>query len=352
MNSAYMSQDFNFTGQISSWGTGIRNQNEWNANAGIRYIPQFNFNYSQADNVMFNTEVLFNIYYETDFHSRENSFKTYRAILRYTTEQSETQIGLQKINFGSAQLLRPLMWFDRVDPRDPLKLTEGVYALRYKYSFLNNSTLWFWCLYGNDENTGYELLPSETSTPELGGRIQVPFLSGEIAATFHNRKVNASLYYYRENRYALDGRWDIGIGVWFESVFQQNFSNLTNYKWNRMITIGADYTIPEGGGYYIVAEHLVTTFSKLFWDTDQSRQISAVMITHSLGVFDNITLQEYYDWNNKNLYQYLQFQRTYDDLSIYFSLFHYPENGGTLFLNGKTSLLSGYGFQLMLIYNY
>ena len=346
------SQGFNFKGQLSSWGTGIRSQDEWNENSGIRYVPQFNYSYLMGKNDLLNAEVLFNTYYQTNFLSSDYAFKYYRTILRYTTGQTETQVGLQKINFGPAQLLRPLMWFDRVDPRDPLKLTDGVYALRYKYSFLDNSLLWLWCLYGNIDNKGYELLPTVKNTPEFGGRIQLPAAAGEIAATFHTRKVDAMLYYYRENRYALDGRWDIDVGVWFESSWQQNISFMPINKWNSMNTIGADYTIPAGGGIYVLAEHMVTTVSNSFWNFDQNRQISAMMITYSFGVLNNIMLQEYYDWHNKNLYQYFRFQRTYNNFIINFSLFHYPENGGNLFLNGQTSIFSGYGFQLMLIFNY
>ena len=346
------SQGFNFKGQLSSWGTGIRSQDEWNENSGIRYVPQFNYSYLMGKNDLLNAEVLFNTYYQTNFLSSDYAFKYYRTILRYTTGQTETQVGLQKINFGPAQLLRPLMWFDRVDPRDPLKLTDGVYALRYKYSFLDNSLLWLWCLYGNIDNKGYELLPTVKNTPEFGGRIQLPAAAGEIAATFHTRKVDAMLYYYRENRYALDGRWDIGIGIWFESAWQQNISFMPIYKWNNMTTIGTDYTIPEGSGIYILAEHMVTTVSNSFWNADQNRQISAMMITYSIGVLNNIMLQEYYDWHNRNLYQYFQFQRTYDNFIINLALFHYPEKGGSLFLNGQTSFLSGYGLQLMLIFNY
>jgi len=346
------SQGFQFNGQISSWGIGFRYHNEWDGKFGIRYIPQFNYNYIVNQNDVINAEVLFNTYYETDFNSSEKKIDPYRAILRYSTTQSEFQFGLQKINFGSAQLLRPLMWFDRIDPRDPLKITDGVYALRYKYSFLNNSVFWLWILYGNNDTKGFELLPTEKENPEFGARIQLPFLEGEIGATFHSRRVDATIYNYRENRYALDGRWDIGIGIWFESVLQHSISKLTNYKWNRMTTIGADYTIPEGNGIYILAEHMTTAFSKSFWDTDLSRQISAMMITHSISVIDNLILQEFYDWDNKNLYQYFQFQRTYDKFIINFALFHYPEDGEKIFLNGRYSLLSGYGSQLMLIFNY
>jgi len=53
--------------------------------------------------------------------------------IRLSTKQFELRAGLQKINFGSATLLRPLMWFDKIDPRDPLQLTDGVYALLARY---------------------------------------------------------------------------------------------------------------------------------------------------------------------------------------------------------------------------
>lgn len=51
---------------------------------------------------------------------------------------SELRLGLQKINFGSAQLFRPLMWFDKMDPRDPLQMTDGVWGALYRYYFRNN----------------------------------------------------------------------------------------------------------------------------------------------------------------------------------------------------------------------
>ena len=346
------SQGFNFNGQISSWGSKVRVHNEWNGYFGMRYIPHLNYSILLNENDVLNSELLFNTYYETNFKSGNHNFKTYRAILRYSSTQSEIQIGLQKIEFGPARLLRSLMWFDRVDPRDPLNLTDGVYALRYKYSFLDNSMLWFWCLFGNTDNTGYEILATAKNAPEFGGRLQMPLLSGEIAATFHTRKVDAMVYDYSENRYALDGHWDAGIGLWFEAVFQQSISDLVAYKWNRMTTLGTDYTIPEGSGIYVMAEHMNITFSESFWETDQSWNISAMMITYSPDLLDNLTLQEYYDWRNKNIYHYFQVKRTYDNFFINLSLFHYPEDGRSIFFNGNSSLLSGYGLQLMLIYNY
>ena len=69
--------------------------------------------------------------------------------MRYSSDQFELRLGLQKINFGSASMLRPLMWFDQMDPRDPLHLTDGVWGLLARYYFLNNANIWLWGLYGN-----------------------------------------------------------------------------------------------------------------------------------------------------------------------------------------------------------
>lgn len=56
----------------------------------------------------------------------EGAIDPYRLWLRLSSRQFEARLGLQKINFGSAALFRPLMWFDRIDPRDPLQLSEGI----------------------------------------------------------------------------------------------------------------------------------------------------------------------------------------------------------------------------------
>jgi hypothetical protein len=345
-------QDFQFHGQISGWGTGTRTDSVWNKNLGLRYFPQLNYSYSIDEDNLINGEILLNTYYTTDFKSDDYNLKLYRAILRYTSTQSEIQLGLQKINFGPAQLLRTLMWFDRVDPRDPLKLTDGVYGLRYKYSFLNNSILWLWGLYDNNQPKGFEIYPTAKKTPEFGGRYQFQVPLGEAAATVHTRMVDAGLLNYRENRYALDGRWDIGIGVWFESELQQSESNRLPYSWNKMLTVGGDYTFGIGNGIYFLAEHITAITSAKTWGDDIDKKISAVMASYPSGTLDYFALQIYYDWQGKNIYQYYLWQRTYDNLIINIALFHYPENGAGLFISSGTAPSTGYGLQLMLIYNY
>ncbi|MBV5343660.1 hypothetical protein JZU68_08690, partial [bacterium] len=113
-----------------------------------------------------------------------------------------------------------------MDVRDPLQLTNGVYGVLGKYFFENNANLWLWGLIGNENRKGWELFGTEKWKPEVGGRIELPMPKGEMALTTHYRKVHAvnmlssAWNDYRllnENRIGLDGKWDVGVGLWFES---------------------------------------------------------------------------------------------------------------------------------------
>jgi len=230
-------------GQLSTQLTRRYSDDEWLVNAGIQYIPQLRLSQTISSVNIFDLELSYHSFVHTDQKVSRDNLKLYRFNARYATEQSETQVGLQKINFGPAQLLRSLRWFDRLDPRDPTKITEGVYGLRYRYNFLNNANIWLWGLYGNDETKGYEITPTASKKPEFGGRFQAPVPMGEMAMTFHSRQVEntESDRIFRENRFALDGRWDVFIGAWFEAVVQhQDIASPSNYT--KMLTLGLDYT--------------------------------------------------------------------------------------------------------------
>jgi hypothetical protein len=128
-----------FKGQLSAY-THYNPTNELQLWTGGRYIPQLNYIINLPQKNLIDFEASANIYgnvgmepfsqFETD-----GNLKPYRAWARYSGKQFELRMGLQKINFGSAMMLRPLMWFDQVDPRDPLQLTDGVWGLLGKVLF-------------------------------------------------------------------------------------------------------------------------------------------------------------------------------------------------------------------------
>ncbi len=103
-------QGFDVKGQLSSWGTAADQHGEWNGNYGIRYIPQFNYGYSPDDRSLINAEVLANAYYGTDFHTETHALTLSRAILRYTTPQTETQLVIDDIYKSLSTTIRfPLL---------------------------------------------------------------------------------------------------------------------------------------------------------------------------------------------------------------------------------------------------
>jgi len=345
--------EFDMRGQLSTQLTRRYSDDEWLVNAGIQYIPQLRLSQAISSANIFDLVLSYHSSVHTDQKVSRDNLKLYRFNARYATEQSETQIGLQKFNFGPAQLLRSLRWFDRLDPRDPMKITEGVYGLRYRYNFLNNANIWLWGLYGNDETKGYEITPTATKKPEFGGRFQSPVPLGEMAVTFHSRQAEntESDRIFRENRFALDGRWDIFVGAWFEAVVQHQ-DIASPYNYTKMLTLGLDYTFGIGNGLYFVTEHMINRYTDELIGyndiSDQDIQMSAIMLNYPLTFFDNLMLIGFYSWETKDFYQYWGWQRTYDSLVVNVSVFNYPESP----LMGANSFGAGYGVQLMFIYNH
>ncbi|MDD2637102.1 MAG: hypothetical protein PHW82_16550, partial [Bacteroidales bacterium] len=128
---------FEFDGQASAY-TSYSPDNELDWFVGCRYLPELNYEYNFKNKSMLDFEVSANVYGSVLFHTFD-SLKTdgdinpYRLWGRYSGKQYEIRVGLQKIDFGTAMMLRSLQWFDEIDPRDPLKFTTGVYAALGRY---------------------------------------------------------------------------------------------------------------------------------------------------------------------------------------------------------------------------
>ena len=348
---------YDLSGQLSVWTMETRDRGSWWNNSGLRYIPQLSVKMPLSEESFVDLEVSADSYvaHLSGDEDRDPEAELYRLKLRYARPQMEARIGLQKINFGPAYLLRPLRWFDQVDPRDPLQLTQGVWGLRLRYDAMNNASLWLWALYGNDDPKGYEVVATSPDAPEAGFRYQHPVPHGEAAVTFHTRRVDAPIPNAEESmeyRLGLDGRWDVGVGIWFESALQHQDGSDLPYPWQKMITVGMDYTLGVGNGLHVLGEHMDTAFSEEALQWDEDFQVSAVSLSYSLGFFDSLMAIGYYAWDTKEHYLYLGWQRTYDDLIIQLSGFHYPESSESEAGMAQSALGAGYGAQLMLIYDH
>ncbi|MFA8342351.1 MAG: hypothetical protein ACEPO8_05200 [Rhodothermaceae bacterium] len=347
-----LAQNFEFEGQISLWGTIYNQSNDYQLNGGTRFIPGIRFTKDFESGDFIDLHISANTFLyktETDFFSEAD---LYRFKVRYATEQSELRLGLQKINFGPAKILRSLQWFDTVDPTDPIKITEGVYGLRYKYNFLNNSEIWLWVLYGNDKLKGKEFLVSDKKEPEFGGRISLPLFDGELAGTFHSRTVSFHNTKLNEKRFALDGRWEVEAGIWFESVFTKLEDNLLFPSWQNNFTIGSDYTFNIGNGLVVTGEHYVFSMTDKFFGRGKTSRTTALSAAYPLGLVDNFSLFVFYQWESDKLYQTFQWNRVYDSFILNFNFYNYPETALLAEQNSENNTRAGYGFQFMIIYNF
>ncbi len=360
------SQTITWHGQLSGWLTGNQGKSLI-SQAGFRYIPDVFIEKTLNSYLLGDAEISLNTFATGNFNGWERlgtkgKFKPYRLWARFAGNQFEARIGLQKINFGSATLFRPLMWFDRIDPRDPLKLTDGVYGMLLRYYFHNNANIWLWGLYDNNDIKGWETAPTEDNGFEFGGRLQLPMLTGEAGMSFHHRKADFSQLpslasvvdkkIVDENRFALDGKWDVEIGLWFEGSIIQRDTDMPLFKYQRMWTIGADYTFGIGNGLNVLTEFFNSENSAKIFEAGDGIQFTGSAINYPIGLLDQVSGIYYYDWTNHDNYVLLNWQRTYDNWLFYIIGFINPE---TVHLNQTqtgSNAFSGKGFQIMVVFNH
>jgi hypothetical protein len=361
-----LSWTFGHRGLLSGWSV-VSFQKASKPRLGLRYIPEFSLASQLSESTMLDSELSVHafgtgIFEEIDSVQTDGDIKPYRLWLRFSSSQFEARIGLQKINFGSATLLRPLMWFDSVDPRDPLQLTDGVYGLLLRYYFVNNTNIWLWGLYGSEKTKGWEAIPTQEDSVEYGGRLQIPLFTGEMAVTHHHRRADIGkssvfillpgTHISPENRYALDGKWDIGIGIWFEAAWVHQQNDLLPAPWQRALNVGLDYTFDIGNGLNILGEHFSLASTQEAFGSGKDISFSAFLLRYPFGLLDEITGIFYYDWENDEFYRFLIWQRTYDKWRINVIGFWNPEDFRVYPTPSRDNPFAGKGFQVMIIFNY
>jgi hypothetical protein len=353
-----------FKGQLSAW-TLYNGGLDLPIYMGGRYIPQLNYEVKLPNDKQIDFEASANISGNFGFNpfdtiSSYGTIKPYRLWGRYSTRQLEVRVGLQKINFGSAHLLRPLMWFDEVDPRDPLNLTDGVWGVLARYYFLNNANLWLWSLYGTEDPRGWDFAGTNQGIPEFGGRFQSPIPAGEAALSYHyrvsdTRGVNAALPEYAkvgENRIGFDARFDLVVGAWLEASWINSNEDLGVFTNQELINIGVDYTFGVGSGLYVIFEQLLVAYDQKAFQFQNTTNFSLASISYPIGIFDNISGIIYYDWDNNNIYNFINWERTFRHLTMYLMAYWNPEDYRIPTQESTQNLYAGRGIQLMLVFNH
>ena len=353
-----------FKGQASAWAL-YGPDNDLQVWAGVRYIPQLNYSIPLAEKSLVDFEMSANISGMAGFNPFDTGqvsgeIKPYRIWARYSTSQFELRAGLQKINFGSASMLRPLMWFDRIDPRDPLQLTDGVWGLLGRYYFLNNANIWLWGLIGNEKPKTWEIGGTKKWFPEFGGRFQAPVPKGEAALSYHfrmadTRGLDTSFAAYpevAENRIGIDGKWDLGIGLWIEGCWISKNKNAGSFTNQEILNGGIDYTFGIGNGLNLILEQLVVSNDEKPFEFSHTLTFTGLSLSYPLGISDNLGIIIFYDWTHDAFYNFVNWHKQFNRISLYLMAFWNPEEYLIPQQGDSQNLFAGKGLQLMVVWNH
>lgn len=356
--------EFNFNGQAAS----LINLNHASTPCllgGARYLPRINIEKPLKEERIIDAELSANIYgssglYSWDSLSASGRIKPYRIWIRFSTDQLETRIGLQKLNFGSSIMLRPLMWFDQMDLRDPLQLTDGVWGILSRYYFLDNTNIWLWMLYGNKNSRGWDIIPSNKNIPEVGGRIQVPVPGGEAAVTYHHRIADSrnipaimpGFEKIPEEKFGFDAKWDLLVGIWLEGSFTHRRKDLGLITNQLIMNLGVDYTFSAGNGVNVAYEQLVMTNSEDPFALNDPVNFSLVSVSYPIGLLDKISSILYYNWKDNEIYSFINWQRQFDNFIIYLMAYYNPDISRYSAQAFSQNIFAGKGIQMMFVYNH
>ena len=291
------SQSYSIKGQL--WATGVSVENQPNIMSQLGYIPTISAYNKLSHDSMVDLEWAYR--FDRSFKGdspEEHHEKLYRGWLRYSNQIIEARFGLQKVSFGPAQVLRPLAWFDTIDPEDPTDQTDGVEAFRLRFFPSNSLALWTW------------IMKSESDTLSYGGRGEVSTSLGEWGFTLHQTPDESN------TQIGIDFRYDGFLGCWFEGAGSLSESQNISEDRYALITLGADYTFPIGTGLLIMSETLRIQEWSSKTDASSNRTISAFIAGLPIGMFHNIMLITKLDWDQNNTYNYLRWSSTYDHFSI------------------------------------
>jgi hypothetical protein len=359
----YSQSNWEFQGQVSAISS-YSPDNTLDFFGGARYLPQLTVDIQLDTTHRLYLEAAGNVSGSILFHPFNSSITTgdvnpYRLWARYTGRQFELRVGLQKIDFGSSTLLRPLQWFNQIDPRDPLQLTNGVYGALGRYYFLNNANIWLWVLYGNEKVRGFDFIQTNKSIPEFGGRLQYPVPKGELAISYHHRSADSNDqpigYRYdkiSENRIAIDGKWDLGVGLWFEATYSHKAKELGPLTNQTLFNIGTDYTFGIGNGLNVILENLLISYDEKALAFDNTVNITAMTAAYPLSFFDNISAIFYYNWKADNLTLFLNYAHQFNEVTGYLMAYYNPSDQVGIQRNDLFNNFSGPGIRLMFVYNH
>jgi hypothetical protein len=155
-----------------------------------------------------------------------------------------------------------------------------------------------------------------------------------------------------ENRVGIDGKWDLGIGLWFEGSWTGKGKNLGKYTNNEIVNIGTDYTFGLGNGLNIIVEQLMTSYDEKAFSFSNVLSFTCLSASYPVGLFNNISAIVFYEWENNSLYNFINWRLQLDKISLYLMAYWNPEKYNIPVQGSGQNIFAGKGIQILLAFNH
>ena len=317
----------NTSGQF--WSTGYHNShimdNPYNMELG--YIPKISSFHMMGDNSMIDFEYAQYIFKNhNNYDDNKVISNKYRSWIRFSNDNLDLRIGLQKITFGTASFLRPLAWFDSLDFKFTTGQTDGVESLRLIFSPSNSLAIWLWSIDDNASNNSY------------GARVELSNTIGDWGFTYYQDSGDSFLF-SENNRLGIDYRYDGNFGFWIEGCY----FDFTNIDDSIFLTLGFDYTLPISNGLLISAE---TMFSEIdLLNVIEKQTYTVLHLSLPIDHINHLTFFSLRDWKDRDPMSRvdnsnnIRWSTTYDSFNIDYMFTLNPGRFNDI-------------FQIMFIYNH
>jgi hypothetical protein len=156
----------------------------------------------------------------------------------------------------------------------------------------------------------------------------------------------------REDRVGLDGKWDVGMGLWFEVSVIRTDSTVLRDRWRPSYCLGADYTFGIGRGLTLVGEHFYLDGTVPRLSPSAELKLTALTATYPVGVANTLTGAVYYEWSRDDVYRFVEWRRTYDHWRVHLIGFWNPDRASIFAPGSQTSALTGKGVELVVVASY
>jgi hypothetical protein len=168
------------------------------------------------------------------------------------------------------------------------------------------------------------------------------------------RNINGIIPQYAkvaEDKIGFDIRLDLVVGFWLEGSWTKKNAELGPFTNQEILNAGFDYTFGVGNGIYLIFEQLIAAGDSEAFRFENTSSFRCCRF-HIRSLFDNISGIVYYDWKNRNSYNFLTWQKQFRNISMYVMGYWNPDKYEIPAQGNGQNLFAGKGVQVMLVLNH